>query len=129
MLLTFCYHAASTLDYEKYPKLFAAGGLCASITHLVTVPLDVVKTRCGPRQLRDREHILSLARSRFSCCGIVNIFCPFARGLSLVGGGEQGGGGGGWLGVGVGRRVREDVGEARVMLDISHVLIESGHLV
>ncbi len=40
-----------------------------------------------------------------------------------------GGGAGGWLGVGVGRRVREDVGEARVMLDISHVLIESGHLV
>ena len=37
--------------------------------------------------------------------------------------------GGGGLGVGVGRGVREDVGEARVMLDISHVLIESGHLV
>ena len=36
---------ASTLDYEKYPKLFASGGLCASVTHLVTVPLDVVKTR------------------------------------------------------------------------------------
>ncbi len=40
-----------------------------------------------------------------------------------------GGGAGGGLVVGVGRGVREDVGEARVMLDISHVLIESGHLV
>ena len=30
---------------SKYPKLFGAGGLCASITHYVTVPLDVVKTR------------------------------------------------------------------------------------
>lgn len=33
------------IDYSKYPKLFAAGGLCASLTHWVTVPLDVVKTR------------------------------------------------------------------------------------
>eukprot|EP00283_Hemiselmis_rufescens_P016067 CAMPEP_0173438438 /NCGR_PEP_ID=MMETSP1357-20121228/20397_1 /TAXON_ID=77926 /ORGANISM="Hemiselmis rufescens, Strain PCC563" /LENGTH=409 /DNA_ID=CAMNT_0014403735 /DNA_START=50 /DNA_END=1279 /DNA_ORIENTATION=+ len=36
---------ASALDLDKYPKLFAAGGLCASITHWVTVPIDVVKTR------------------------------------------------------------------------------------
>ena len=34
-----------TLDLAKYPKLFMAGGICASITHLVTVPLDVVKTK------------------------------------------------------------------------------------
>mmetsp|Transcript_21271 Transcript_21271/g.49307 ORF Transcript_21271/g.49307 Transcript_21271/m.49307 type:complete len:409 (-) Transcript_21271:272-1498(-) len=36
---------ASALDLEKYPKLFAAGGLCAAVTHWVTVPIDVVKTR------------------------------------------------------------------------------------
>ena len=33
------------MDFEKYPKLFAAGGFCAAITHFVTVPFDVVKTR------------------------------------------------------------------------------------
>ena len=33
------------MDLEKYPKLFAAGGFCAAITHFVTVPIDVVKTR------------------------------------------------------------------------------------
>eukprot|EP00285_Hemiselmis_virescens_P014098 CAMPEP_0173377580 /NCGR_PEP_ID=MMETSP1356-20130122/826_1 /TAXON_ID=77927 ORGANISM="Hemiselmis virescens, Strain PCC157" /NCGR_SAMPLE_ID=MMETSP1356 /ASSEMBLY_ACC=CAM_ASM_000847 /LENGTH=411 /DNA_ID=CAMNT_0014330377 /DNA_START=68 /DNA_END=1303 /DNA_ORIENTATION=- len=35
----------SAIDLEKYPKLFAAGGICASFTHWVTVPIDVVKTR------------------------------------------------------------------------------------
>lgn len=34
-----------TIDLDKYPKLFGAGGFCAAITHFVTVPLDVVKTR------------------------------------------------------------------------------------
>lgn len=37
--------AKTALDMSKYPKLFAAGGLCASLTHYITVPLDVVKTR------------------------------------------------------------------------------------
>jgi len=37
--------AKSALDMSKYPKLFAAGGLCASLTHYITVPIDVVKTR------------------------------------------------------------------------------------
>lgn len=31
-------------DWWKYPPLFLAGGLCAAITHGVTVPLDLVKT-------------------------------------------------------------------------------------
>jgi len=34
-----------SLDLDKYPKLFFAGGFCAAITHVVTVPIDVVKTR------------------------------------------------------------------------------------
>jgi hypothetical protein len=29
----------------KYSRLALAGGICASSTHLVTVPMDVVKTR------------------------------------------------------------------------------------
>lgn len=33
------------MDLEKYPKLFFAGGFCAAITHVVTVPIDVVKTK------------------------------------------------------------------------------------
>jgi len=38
-----------TIDFDKYPKLFGAGGFCAAITHFVTVPLDVVKTRLQVR--------------------------------------------------------------------------------
>jgi hypothetical protein len=38
-----------TIDLDKYPKLFGAGGFCAAITHFVTVPLDVVKTRLQVR--------------------------------------------------------------------------------
>lgn len=36
--------SAGNLDMMKYPKLFFAGGLCATITHAVTVPIDLVKT-------------------------------------------------------------------------------------
>jgi hypothetical protein len=32
-------------DAAKYSRLALAGGICASVTHLVTVPMDVVKTR------------------------------------------------------------------------------------
>ena len=35
---------SSSIDISKYPKLFLAGGLCAAITHGVTVPIDLVKT-------------------------------------------------------------------------------------
>lgn len=48
--------AADGLDLEKYPKLFAAGGICASFTHWVTVPLDVVKTRSQVMHACDACH-------------------------------------------------------------------------
>jgi solute carrier family 25 phosphate transporter 3 len=32
-------------DLSHYMKLFAAGGTCASFSHAITVPIDVVKTK------------------------------------------------------------------------------------
>jgi hypothetical protein len=37
-------NARNRVDASKYPPLFLAGGLCAMVTHGLTVPIDLIKT-------------------------------------------------------------------------------------
>lgn len=39
------FHLASTLSADSAARYFVAGGICCSISHGWTVPIDVVKTR------------------------------------------------------------------------------------
>lgn len=76
--------ALSTLDY----RFFVAGGLCAALSHGITTPLDVIKTRMQSYPERYTEGVLKAARDIVDQKGLAYL----SKGLmpTLVGYGFEG---------------------------------------
>lgn len=80
--------AASALDFNKYPKLFLAGGFCASITHIITTPLDVVKTRMqvNPGEFSSLTDGIKKIFAKQGPAGLAQGMAPTGCGFLLQGG-------------------------------------------
>jgi len=76
------------LDYAKF---FAAGALCCTVTHGMTTPIDVVKTRSQIDDVFKGKGMLTVGRSivaKEGTKGLLTGFGPTAVGYLLQGGGK-----------------------------------------
>lgn len=80
-------HENWDIDLTKYPPLFLAGGLCAMITHGVTVPIDLVKTsqQVHPGIYQSLAQGLSSIYAEHGFFGLFLGFAPTAVGFLLQG--------------------------------------------
>lgn len=73
----------------NYAQFFAAGGLCATLTHGALTPVDVVKTRLQLEPAGSKENMMSMARnivSKEGPGGLLTGFGPTAVGYLIQGG-------------------------------------------
>lgn len=73
----------------NYAQFFAAGGLCATLTHGALTPVDVVKTRLQLEPAGSKENMMSMARnivSKEGPSGLLTGFGPTAVGYLIQGG-------------------------------------------
>jgi len=79
--------AVKSLDLDKYPKLFFAGGFCAAITHVVTVPIDVVKTKMqvNPGEFKNLNDGISKIYNAEGPRGLMQGMAPTFCGFILQG--------------------------------------------
>lgn len=78
-----------SFTFTNYVQFFAAGGLCATLTHGALTPFDVVKTRLQLEPHGSKETMLSMARSivvRDGPAGLLTGFGPTAVGYLIQGG-------------------------------------------
>lgn len=74
---------------QNYVQFFAAGGLCATLTHGGLTPIDVVKTRLQLEPAGSKETMVSMARSIVKSdgwSGLLAGFGPTAVGYLVQGG-------------------------------------------
>ncbi|WFC98085.1 hypothetical protein MYAM1_000807 [Malassezia yamatoensis] len=75
--------------FFNYCQFFAAGGLCATVTHGGLTPVDVVKTRLQLEPAGSKETMMSMARSIVKADGPTGLlagFGPTAVGYLIQGG-------------------------------------------
>ena len=76
---------------QDYSKFFAAGALCATLTHGAMTPIDVVKTRIQVDPALARHSLLSAGRKIVANEGpsaLLTGFGPTAVGYFIQGGGK-----------------------------------------
>ncbi|KAL5519838.1 hypothetical protein ACEPAG_1498 [Sanghuangporus baumii] len=77
--------------FKDYSKFFAAGALCATLTHGAMTPIDVVKTRIQVDPALARHSLLSAGRKIVASEGpstLLTGFGPTAVGYFIQGGGK-----------------------------------------
>lgn len=78
-----------TFTLKNYLQFFAAGGLCATITHGGLTPIDVIKTRLQLEPAGSKLNMATMARSivaKEGPTGLLAGFGPTAVGYLIQGG-------------------------------------------